>query len=506
MSKKNIDNLFQKKLKDFNEIPENRVWNSISDSLDKKKSRKVIPFWWKLSGAAALIAVLFTVFNSLDDKNTVTPVITDTENVNPQNTTKEEATKTIQFEESKEDQIEIVNTDASEIKSETYSDENQESDNTIASQNTKQQDFITTKESEAKASQFATANSEKTSDQNASIDRTSTKNTYANNIDSNDAIAKNNMVDKSEENLKTEAKKNSSNELLNGSSSIEEGVASLPEDDKQEENSIDGQKKSIFDEIEKQTEDEEEALAENSTSKWSVGANLAPVYFNSFGEGSSIDPSFNSNSKSGAVNMSYGLSVAYNVSHKLSVRTGVNKVNYGYNTNEVEFSASLQGSLSSRLNNVNYTQSAENVVVGNKSENISSLANRSSDVIANNISRNGVMAQEFGYIEVPVELDYAIIENRFGVNVIGGVSTLFLTNNSVALNGSDEIIELGEANNLNNMNFSTNVGFGLNYKFTPKVRFNVEPVFKYQLGTFSDTSGNFNPFSIGVYSGLNFKF
>ena len=39
-----------------------------------------------------------------------------------------------------------------------------------------------------------------------------------------------------------------------------------------------------------------------------------------------------------------------------------------------------------------------------------------------------------------------------------------------------------------------------------KVQLNIEPVFKYQLNTFSDTAGNFQPFTIGIYSGLNFKF
>ena len=64
----------------------------------------------------------------------------------------------------------------------------------------------------------------------------------------------------------------------------------------------------------------------------------------------------------------------------------------------------------------------------------------------------------------------------------------------------------GEANNINSVNFSTNLGLGLDYKFTPKLKFNVEPVFKYQLNTFSNTSGSFNPYSLGVYSGFTLKF
>ncbi|MEP5830920.1 MAG: hypothetical protein ABJ300_11650, partial [Maribacter dokdonensis] len=66
--------------------------------------------------------------------------------------------------------------------------------------------------------------------------------------------------------------------------------------------------------------------------------------------------------------------------------------------------------------------------------------------------------------------------------------------------------EIGEANNINDLNFSANMGLGLNYNFSQKVRFNVEPIFKYQLNTFSDVNGTFRPYSVGVYSGLTFKF
>ncbi|MRI01029.1 hypothetical protein GH721_10860 [Kriegella sp. EG-1] len=498
MSKKNIDKLFQEKLKDFQEMPEEHVWNSISASLDKKKSRKIIPFWWQLGGVAAVLAVFFAVYNPSNDKTTNTPAVTDIENVTPENPTNNINSKDIQFEEEPEDQIKIANTDFDTSSPKTKTDTTRKAIISAKQNADKQSDFKTS-QNKTTTTQLAAATSAK--NDNSEHIQVETNTNIKKDISTNndDGLAVNDSKipkeDKSRTNLTT-------NELPKNS--IEESLSKASEK-KNIENADDKRKKSIFDEIEKETENEQ-ALAENSTSKWSVGANLAPVYFNSFGEGSSIDPSFNNNSKSGIVNMSYGLSIAYDVSNKLSIRSGVNKVNYGYNTNEVEFSPSLQGSLSSRLNNVNYTESAENIAVGNKSENVASLANRSSDVISNNSSRNGVMAQEFGYIEVPVELDYALVENRFGVNLVGGVSTLFLTNNSVALNSSDEIIELGEANNLNSVNFSTNVGFGLNYKFSTKVRFNVEPVFKYQLGTFSDTSGSFNPFSIGVYSGLNFKF
>ena len=98
------------------------------------------------------------------------------------------------------------------------------------------------------------------------------------------------------------------------------------------------------------------------------------------------------------------------------------------------------------------------------------------------------------------------MDKRFGVDLIGGVSSLFLVDNTVLLESNELITEVGEANNINSTNFSANFGMGLNYKFSPKIQINVEPVFKYQLNTFSNVSGNFRPYSIGVYSGFSFRF
>ena len=39
-----------------------------------------------------------------------------------------------------------------------------------------------------------------------------------------------------------------------------------------------------------------------------------------------------------------------------------------------------------------------------------------------------------------------------------------------------------------------------------KLNLNLEPVFKYQLNTFTNTSGDFRPYFVGFYTGLSFKF
>ena len=123
-----------------------------------------------------------------------------------------------------------------------------------------------------------------------------------------------------------------------------------------------------------------------------------------------------------------------------------------------------------------------------------------------NLDYNAALSQRMSYFEIPVELEYNILNKRFGISLIGGLSTFVLEGNEVVSEFDGFKTKIGEANNINNLSFSTNFGVGLNYKFSEAVVFNIEPTFKYQLNAFSETSGNFNPYIIGVYTGLNYRF
>ena len=93
-----------------------------------------------------------------------------------------------------------------------------------------------------------------------------------------------------------------------------------------------------------------------------------------------------------------------------------------------------------------------------------------------------------------------------GVNLISGFSTLVLNENKVNLNSNNVNMTIGEANNLNKVHYSGNIGLGLNYSISKNINFNFEPVFKYQVNTFSNDVGNFKPFAVGIYSGINYRF
>ena len=95
---------------------------------------------------------------------------------------------------------------------------------------------------------------------------------------------------------------------------------------------------------------------------------------------------------------------------------------------------------------------------------------------------------------------------KFGIQVIGGMSTLFLNENNLSVVSNGMSTSLGQATNLNDVSFSSNIGLGFNYSFWKNFQANLEPRFKYQINTFSNDNGGFKPYFIGLYTGLSFKF
>lgn len=495
MNKNNFDEFFREKFKEFGEVPDEKVWEAIESSLDKKrKKRGLAPIWWKIGGIAALLAVLFYIVKPFEDSSIPAVVNTETEQeerptenqeVLPDNNAVSDADSTSDAVQRAEDPL--VKTTSSPDKETNTAGIASTNENSNVSPEKEDSEFNASDVANIKSTGQVVSNIKDAADN-------VTEDTNKQNIGERLATA-----DK-EKTLISAVDKGQKNNIPNGINEENKDEATIVTE-------VAGttEKKSIFDEIDQQ----EEVVANAEENKWSVGPSVAPVYFSSFGEGSPIHSNFVPNSKSGSLNLSYGLSVSYAVSKKLSVRSGVHKVDYGYDTNDVQFSSSLAASTNNRIDNIDYALTSKNLVVQSRTNGqpVQDAAFASNnEIAAPSPTRDGRMVQEFGYLEVPVELNYALVDRKLGVNIIGGVSSLFLIENTVSLESDGAATDIGEANNINSLNFSTNIGVGFNYDLSPKVKFHLEPMFKYQLNTFSDTAGSFQPFSVGVYSGLNFKF
>jgi len=490
--KKHIDRLFQEGFKDFEAQPSNAVWKNIELKLnEKKKKRRILPIWWRYAGAAALLLLFLGLgglfFNS--ETNTPPPIVET-----------EPSTKTNKNTTSKHNES-IASENA-----EQHTEQNTRKNNLNQPKNT----------ATPKKPSISVAKTNFNSNQ-----PTKTATSPNSNIAQTGQNAAPVLLPKEKHTTQTGSNETQHPEAIAASSHKENGKANQPLTTPNKEAN-----KSTFtnpleqnsSEIAKNNEQNnttplEEALEKNKNlleeetnkpeNKWSVAPNAAPVYFNTLGEGSPIDPQFSNNHKSGEVNMSYGIFASYAINNKIKIRSGINKVNLGYNTNDIVVYQSIGLSAKSKtLKNVNLSSSSNSAysAVSFQSLNHKTLPQ---DLLSSNTTIN----QSFGYIEVPLEIQYALSNKKLGLNLIGGFSSLFLDNNEIysrAENGP--MVLLGEANNINKVSYSANLGLGLNYQVTRTFDLNLEPMFKYQFKTFKNTSGNFTPFFIGVYTGLSIKF
>lgn len=515
--KKNIDRLFRESFKNFEVTPDDAVWENIASVLgDKEKKKRVIPFWMQLGGIAAALLLLLTigyVFLGPDEGIDAPEVVH--EEILPQPTTNDPNTIVPDAKDLNKEAEGIVDHIVNEAQ--LSSDETEAKQKNSASHNAV---AITNNGIDANDPSVSNSNSNAIKD-DASDRVTSTDEGVA-------MVQKGKTKDNEQTNLPknnttiADVSKDTKKEVsgIDKTETIAKEIKGINEDAVVQNNEIkektdeaeNTDKISLDDAIAQQKLIEEENVAgpTDKAKRWSLNPMVAPVYYNSIGDGSPINPEYSDNAKNGNINLSYGFNLAYQLSDRLTVRSGVNKVNLGYETEDISFSASLNGG---NLQTIDYSENASNIQINDLSTGSASAPSAPTDnfgEITTSTSRvaeiPGIINQRLGYLEVPVELKYRLVDKKFGVNLIGGLSTLFLTDNAITLESDNLVTEIGEANNINDLSFSTNLGIGLDYKVNNGLRLNLEPMFKYQFNAFSRNAGDFKPYYLGVYTGFSFKF
>ncbi|MEM7085979.1 MAG: outer membrane beta-barrel protein [Bacteroidota bacterium] len=547
--KKHIDELFKEQFQNFEVAPSPDIWNNIQAKMKKeeKEDRKVIPIWWKLGGVAAALALLlalnfvFKPFGEntepvlVNEDKTDTPLKEDTHSpvIDESTFDKDAISSEMDKEESMDDQVDkapLENDAEKTLKSKITDESKNDRKAVVAETETNSSKFKTGVEKNKKINSVETISKKdaigvtsekddpiqnKTKDINPLIKKDVSEGVETN-VTTGVAKTANKTKDinekKGDETLKTTEGsdvliKKDISEINNTTEKIAD-VDNKKQDEVDEISDSEENKKSIFDAIEENKEEAVAAVDTGQGKNWEVTPNFGPVFYNSLNGGSSIDPSFADNSQSGDINFSYGVQVSYAINDRLSLRSGVSNVELGYTTGGVELAT---GPVEVALSSIDYGGRRVVLSAFDKGTLASApLPQGEGDpfngLTPKSTSGNAELIQNLSYYEVPLELKYALLNKRFGVNMIGGFSTLFLGDNEVSVQDGSFRDVLGAANNLNSVSFSTNVGLGFDYKISKRLKFNVEPMFKYQLNPYTDSSVDFRPYYFGVYSGLSFKF
>lgn len=469
--KKNIDRLFQEQLRDFEATPDNQVWLNIEAELKKDKKRRVIPLWLRYSGIAAafLLGLFILNTNQMFNSKKENPIVLNSKNssnkkqINPQNGSKKVQIAGNSKENSKHKKEIIITNFSKPVVKDEKEIKPHNSSNALG----------VNKKNQNNADVFLPKDNLSINQPELKSDNNRTLNPEKNGVENSNSLS-------STPNQTLEKKNLKENE------------------ESQKQPSINPESPNELEEILKAKSAQKKAVASNSKNKWQITPNIAPVYLNANSGGSPIDEQLSDYEKKSDNSLSFGLGIRYAVNNKLAIRTGVNKVVLGYNTNNVLYSTGLTAN---NLKNIQYP--SDNVVKLVDQANYSSYPTFEKEIQKTN---TGTLNQKMGYFELPMEVSYAVLDKKFGINLIGGFSTLFLNENTISLVSPQSNIELGEAKNLNQVHFSTNVGLGFKYQILKSFQINLEPMVKYQLNTFSNNSGDFKPLFIGLYSGISYGF
>lgn len=501
-TKKQIDRLFREQFKNMEVNPPKEVWENIATALKKEKeNRRAVPLWYKLAGVAAALLLFVSVgsiFFSTPDHNKITIE----EDIPQNNNTSPDAhqkNSPLQEDTTNKHNTEITSAD-SDTKIITNDDITDKKVDNNTGRSASNKPIVENQKASNQSENTVSEIASESGDKNKEEDIPSGINKEPFSVSDTEVAASETSGKEKEKNKNLEVIPDSEEAV---SETTEEIAAAETNEEAEEEN-----KKSLLEYI---AQKEEIEIAENNLpeNRWEVSPNFAPVYYNTLGDGSSIDPEFSSNSKSGDVNYSYGVQVSYAINKKLSVRTGLNKVDLSYVTNDVEFAPAVP---SEGLQSVTYKNNNYIVAVGKRgtltppASNLPTMTEDGIPIVPRSGITPGTMAQQLDYFEIPLELKYALLDSKIGVNLIGGMSTLLLNSNEVSIASDGFSSTIGSANNLNNFSFSTNLGFGLDYKVSKRFIFNLEPMFKYQINPYSDSSVDFKPYYLGVYSGFSYRF
>jgi len=255
------------------------------------------------------------------------------------------------------------------------------------------------------------------------------------------------------------------------------------------------------------------------TKRWSIGALASPTVNSRIITNKNDFTEMLAATENSLPSYSGGVAVSYKLNKRFSVQAGLYYSSFGQ---ELEGIGTFSG-----FEQYDYTKGANNfdvlttsgIVKGSNSDVFmisSGKVDRVQTLYTNDVFDplkanlkviNTNLFQKFSFLELPVVLRYKFIDKAVDFNLVGGLSYNMLLDNFVYTYNEGEKYFVGETDGMNPVSVSSSVGMGVEYSFSEKLSFNIEPTLRYYLNPFSNISGSeSHPYSFGLFSGLSYKF
>jgi hypothetical protein len=246
---------------------------------------------------------------------------------------------------------------------------------------------------------------------------------------------------------------------------------------------------------------------------WSVGAQFAPVwsyrdisinYANQSGNNVQDVESQLNNAEDALLAYAGGIDVSYFLSDRWSIQSGMYYSKIGQvNNDALSFRQENQQFL---LYSIRTSTGTINIALERIPDDIRKI-NPPKDTLTGINIDNVKIIQNFDLFEVPVMIKYKILDKKMGINISGGLSPAYLLSNNTVLQVEGDKYDIGNSANLNNMIFNSSISLGLNYSLSKKLSLNLEPNFKYSLSPINkDSQFDYHPYYFSFFTGMSYKF
>jgi len=278
--------------------------------------------------------------------------------------------------------------------------------------------------------------------------------------------------------------------------------------------------------IDKQIMEQNSRMAQASNEKrgknrWMVGAQVSPAMsVNRSSHSSEYANNMLNSSNTTPIDLGGGLSVEYKSKKRWSIQSGVYYAGLAQPTGNVSNITRNEAALADK--GMEYFSAPVNIesskITMNSKAGVIELKNIPTGmVVASNsedkslsqavTTSNTRLIQDFQYLEIPLYLRYTLLDARFDVELMGGVSSNVLVGNNTYLDNNNGKTLVGKTKDMQDMSYSSTIGLGLKYGLSKRIYLNVEPRVKYYLNSLNTNDEvNYKPYTIGVFTGISYSF
>jgi len=253
--------------------------------------------------------------------------------------------------------------------------------------------------------------------------------------------------------------------------------------------------------------------------RWSVSAMATPTYYSQFtSSGNDLSKQIMESDQT-RVSYTGGVGLSYKISSRFSIQSGLYYSSLGQEMSGINAYSGFQEYDNSKGGpNFEVLTASGTVTTSNSDIFLNSyslpariITNYTNDVFdpvkasLNYVS--STLYQDLSFLELPVIVRYKVIDRKVGLNLIGGMSYNFLVNNNVYAVLDEGRYAVGTTEGLNEVSLSSSLGMGMEYKLSQNLSLNLEPTFRYYLNPFNSAKATgLHPYSLGVFSGIAYKF